>query len=122
MQACFCAAVSRDLTAEIFVLALLLQERKLVEALFACYGPDHKTICRLLCCPHAAEEVQDLVAEAQADIRCEVCRNPEVRSPSLIVIVSTSIGHSSDFHLHLQGEELMILCDQCDKGYHIFCL
>jgi hypothetical protein len=63
------------------LLALRLQERKLVEALFACYGPDHNTICRLLCCPHAAEEVQDLVAEAQADIRCEVCRNPEVRSP-----------------------------------------
>ena len=41
--------------------------------------------------------LQELVADAAADIRCEVCRNPE-------------------------DEEQMILCDSCDKGYHIFCL
>jgi hypothetical protein len=40
---------------------------------------------------------QELVAEAASDIRCEVCRNPE-------------------------AEDRMILCDTCDKGYHIFCL
>ena len=34
------------------------QERQLLEALFACYGPDHRTICRLLCRPDAHLEVQ----------------------------------------------------------------
>ena len=80
-----------------YVPSLETEERLLFEALFACYGPDHHTICRLLCRPDAPLEVQDLVAEAAADIRCEVCRNPEC-------------------------EDLMILCDSCDKGYHIFCL
>jgi hypothetical protein len=73
------------------------EEVLLFQALFACYGLDYRSICRLLCRPDAFLEVQELVAEATADIRCEVCRNPE-------------------------GEDLMILCDSCDKGYHIFCL
>ena len=57
-------------------------------AFSACIGT---FLCKLMCRP------QELVADAAADIRCEVCRNPE-------------------------DEEQMILCDSCDKGYHIFCL
>ena len=50
----------------------------------------------ILCCFRVVSG-QELVAEAASDIRCEVCRNPE-------------------------AEDQMILCDACDKGYHIFCL
>jgi len=38
--------------------SLHAEERQLLEALFACYGPDPSTICRLLCRPGASLEVQ----------------------------------------------------------------
>ena len=38
--------------------SLHAEERQLLEALFACYGPDPNTICRLLCLPGASLEVQ----------------------------------------------------------------
>ena len=38
--------------------SLHAEERQLLEALFACYGPDPRTICRLLCRPDASLEVQ----------------------------------------------------------------
>jgi len=53
------------------------EEAALFHALFACYGNDAMTIARLLCRRRSVAEVQSHVARAGAEIRCEVCRNPE---------------------------------------------
>jgi hypothetical protein len=47
-----------DLGGILYQPSLHAEERQLLEALFACYGPDPRTICRLLCRPDASLEVQ----------------------------------------------------------------
>lgn len=71
-------------------------ERRLFQALFASYGEEAFTISRLMC-NKSIKAIERMIRDSRKDIPCQICKNPE------------------------QGDE-MILCDRCDKGYHIFCL
>eukprot|EP00960_Hanusia_phi_P059181 764091-Hanusia_phi.AAC.16 len=72
------------------------EERNLFQALFASYGEDAFTISRLMC-NKSIKAIERMIRDSRRDMPCQICKNPE------------------------KGDE-MILCDKCDKGYHIFCL